>query len=795
MSKELSIISIIKAGDKRLMKISRDYLLSLNLKEMKSIKAYFKRLGRNPTDVELETTAQTWSEHCKHKVFTGIIEYRSEEGVEIIDNLLKQTVMKVTKELDRDWCLSVFKDNAGIITFDDENAVAFKVETHNHPSALEPYGGAGTGIGGVIRDILGVGLGAKPVLNTDVFCFGPPGYDFNKLPAGVLHPKRICKGVVAGVRDYGNRMGIPTVNGSVFFDEGYVCNPLVYCGTVGIMPKNRIKKSVKTGDLIVSVGGRTGRDGIHGATFSSLSLDEETEVGAVQIGNPIIEKKVADTILKARDMGLYRDITDCGAGGLSSAVGELGRDCGVEVYLERVPLKYKGLLPWEIWISEAQERMVIAVPPENLTNIMGVFDSEDVEATVIGKFTNTRKLHLMHKGQTVAAVDMKFLHEGLPRDTKKAEWKKPEFREPERDEIKSRKGLVEDLKNILASPNVCSKEWIIRQYDHEVQAGTVLKPLQGKFNDGPGDASVVKPLFDSNKGIVISNGINPEYGFIDPYWMAASAIDEALRNIISVGGNLDRTALLDNFCWGDPEKPAQLAGLVRAAKACYDMAKVYGTPFISGKDSLNNEYTDSKGRQTSIPQTLLISAMCVIEDIGKTVSMDLKGAGNLVYIIGETKDEMAGSHYYKLNGFSGCNVPEVDPVKSKAIMNSLSSVISGGHALSCHDCSEGGVGVACAEMAFAGGVGMEVDLSKVLYAGKQASDEILLFSESNSRFIVEVSREKSRKFEELMTGSIIAPIGETIREENFVVRGIGKSVIIEEGINKLKESWQKTLDW
>lgn len=791
----LKIINLVKARDKRLIKISKDYLLSLSIEEMRAVRGYFRKLGRNPTDVELETIAQTWSEHCKHKVFTGLIEYKTKDGTEIIDNLLKQTVMKVTKELDKDWCLSVFKDNAGIISFDDDFAVAFKVETHNHPSALEPYGGAGTGIGGVIRDILGVGLGAKPILNTDVFCFGPPDYDFDKLPKGVLHPKRICKGVVAGVRDYGNRMGIPTVNGSVFFDEGYVCNPLVYCGTVGIMSGTKIKKQVKTGDLVVSVGGRTGRDGIHGATFSSLSLDEDTEVSAVQIGNPIMEKKVTDTILEAENRGLYRSITDCGAGGFSSAVGELGGDCGVEVYLEKAPLKYDGLAPWEIWVSEAQERMVIAVPPENLEAIMEIFASEDVEATVIGKFTNTRKLHIMYKGQTVAAIDMKFLHGGIPRGRRKAEWQEPRIEEPDRDKIRSAKGLSEDLKGILASPNVCSKEWIIRQYDHEVQAGTVIKPLQGKLNDGPGDAAVVKPLFNSEKGVVVSNGINPRYGTIDPYWMAASAIDESLRNVICVGGNLKKTALLDNFCWGDPQKPGQLAGLVRAAKACYDMAKVYGTPFISGKDSLNNEYVNSSGKRISIPPTLLISAMCVIDDIKQTLSMDIKEEGSLVYIVGETKNELGGSHYYGLRGLVGRNVPKVEPVKAKKLMDSLSSAISGGYALSCHDCSEGGIGIACAEASFAGEIGMEIDLNKIPRAEDCKSDEILLFSESNSRFIVEVSKKNSGEFERIMAGNVFAPIGETTGKGFFVVRGLERNVVIEEELKELKDSWKRTLAW
>jgi len=789
----VSTIDILSVDNKKLEDISKEYLLSLNLREMLAVKDYFSKKGRNPTDVELETIAQTWSEHCKHKTLMGLIEYSDKNGTMEIDNLLKQTVMKVTRELKKDWCLSVFKDNAGVISFDERFAIAFKVETHNHPSALEPYGGAGTGIGGVIRDVLGVGLGAKPIFNTDIFCFGPFDYPFEELPEGVLHPKRICKGVVAGVRDYGNRMGIPTVNGSVFFDEGYIYNPLVYCGTAGIMPRHMTEKKVEAGDLIVSVGGRTGRDGIHGATFSSLTLDKDTEVSAVQIGNPITEKKVTDTVLAARDKGLYRAITDCGAGGFSSAVGELGQDCGARVDLEKAPLKYEGLAPWEIWVSEAQERMVLAVPKEKIDDLLGVFSAEDVSATVIGEFTADRVLDIRYEGATVGRLDMDFLHHGVPGIRRKAVWKESRKKGKEK---KIEANIAEDLKKILSSPNVCSKEWIIRQYDHEVQGGTVLKPLQGILNDGPGDACVIKPLFDSDKGIVISNGINPLYGTKDPYWMAASAIDEALRNIVCAGGNLEKTALLDNFCWGDPAKPAQLAGIVRAARACYDMAKVYGTPFISGKDSLNNEYVNAEGERASIPPTLLISGICIIPDIKKTVSMDLKKPGNAVYVLGGTKNELGGSHYYLLHGMTGGTVPQVEPKRAKKLMGALGRTIEAGLVKSCHDCSEGGIAVAASEMAFSGGLGMEIDLRLVPCESKgEADDAMLLFSESNSRFIVEIEENNTKEFEKVMAGNVFSRIGRTAKNETLRVLGKDGSEIIKESIYILKGCWQKTMKW
>lgn len=573
----LKVISLDLEGasDEELLRLSKEGQLSLNIQEMHAIRDYFRKLGRKPTDCELETIAQTWSEHCVHKTFRGKTDYNGK----VIDNLLKNTIMRATKELNKSWCVSVFKDNAGIIEFDDKYNVCFKVETHDHPSAIEPYGGAGTGIGGVIRDPLGTGLGAFPIANTDIFCFGPPDYPYEKLPKGTLHPKRVMKGVVAGVRDYGNRMGIPTINGAVLFDERYVGNPLVYCGTVGIIPRNRSKKRPRKGDLVVLVGGRTGRDGIHGVTFASVELTDKSEKvssGAVQIGHAIQEKRVLDTLIQARDKRLYNAITDCGGGGLSSAVGEMGKDLGVLVNLEKVPLKYHGLSYTEIWISEAQERMIISVPPKNRKAILALFAAEDVEATVIGKFTGDKFLTLKYEGKTVTKIDMKFLHEGMPRPVRKALWSEPQLSEPE---IPQKDDYTADLKKILSSYNIASKEWIVRQYDHEVQGTSVIKPLVGIHCDGPGDASVIAPVLGSRKGLIISNGINPKYSDIDPYWMAASAIDEALRNLIAVGGSLNRVALLDNFSWGRTGKPDRLGALVRAAQACYDFAKGFRTPF------------------------------------------------------------------------------------------------------------------------------------------------------------------------------------------------------------------------
>ncbi len=811
----LTIVDLLEAADKKLMELSSQGQLFLNVNEMRQIQNYFKGLGRNPTDCELETLAQTWSEHCGHKTFRGKIRYEEKlspgnhkpltqnRKPKLIDNLLKSTIMKVTRELKKPWCVSVFSDNSGVIKFDDKFNVCFKVETHNHPSALEPFGGANTGIGGVIRDPMGTGLGAKPFLNTDVFCFAPPDYPFNKLPKGTLHPKRITKGVVSGVRDYGNKMGIPTVNGSVLFHEGFVGNPLVYCGTAGIMPKDKSFKNTSRGELVVVVGGKTGRDGIHGATFSSGELTHESETissGAVQIGNPIQEKKMLDTLLAARDRGLYTAITDCGAGGLSSAVGEMAQELGCRVDLDKVALKYKGLSYTEIWISESQERMVISVKKEKLGELLELFSSENVEAAVIGEFTGTKRLQLFYHNHLVCDLDMQFLHEGLPKTEKKAKYIQIRHPEPA---ITLKKDLTPYLKKLLSHYDICSKEWIVRQYDHEVQGGTVLKPLVGISNDGPSDAAIVKPVLDSNRGVVVSNGINFRFGFIDPYWMAASCIDEALRQIIASGGSLDELAILDNFCWGNPDKPDRLGSLVRAAYGCYDAARGFGVPFISGKDSLYNEYA-VHGRSMAIPGTLLISAIGIMKDIRQAVSMYAKKTGDLVYVVGVTGEELGGSHYYDLFGATGNSVPEVDFPKAKLIFQALSKASSAGLVRAMHDCSDGGLGVALAEMAFSGGLGMELFLKEVPYkAGlngtrtqvQKARNDSILFSESNSRFVVEIDKKDQKAFEKILKGIPFGLVGCVTDNKDFRISGLDGKACVEVDIFELKEDWQRPLRW
>jgi len=759
--------------------------------EFQAITGYFRKQGRNPTDAELDTLAQTWSEHCVHKTFKGRIRF----GTTTIDNLLKSTIMRVTEELDRPWCLSVFEDNAGVIDFDGNWALCFKVETHNHPSAVEPYGGAATGIGGVVRDPLGTGLGARPILNTDVFCFASPDSPYEKLPKGVLHPRRIFKGVRAGVADYGNRLGIPTLNGAILFDERYVANPLVFCGTLGLLPK-RLSwgGQQQPGDLVVVVGGRTGRDGIHGVTFASEQLTGESSsvsYSSVQIGNPIVEKKLIDVLLQARDRGLYRRITDCGGGGLSSAVGEMAADTGVRVYLNRVPLKYAGLSYTEIWVSESQERMVLAVSPNCVDELMSLFASEDVEVTVIGEFTGDRRLQLFYYGDLVCDLSMEFLHGGRPQLNREAVWEQPQYPEPD---FPPPPDLGEALLGVLGSWNVCSKEWVIRQYDHEVQGASVLKPLVGKDNDGPGDAAIVRPVLDSERGVIVANGINPGYGDIDPYWMAASAVDEVLRQIVAVGGNLRRVALLDNFCWGNTDRPDMMGALVRAAQACYDMAIVYETPFISGKDSLNNEF-EFEGRAISIPHTLLISAIGVMEDVNRAVSMDFKKDGDLIYIVGTTWNEMGGSEYFRTRGFVGNRVPRVNPHRARELMDSLSAATERGLVRACHDCSDGGIGVAVVEMAFAGGLGAVVHLTSVPLGEPVDRDDFILFAESNSRFLVEVATESKAEFEKVMGTTSLATVGKVTTSGMLEVYGVNGERIVAMSLGELKEAWQRPIRW
>jgi phosphoribosylformylglycinamidine synthase len=771
-------VELTKASDTELVEISRELSLGLNIDEMKTVQAYFRGENRNPSDVELQSISQTWSEHCSHKTFKGDIFFDDKK----INSLFKTCIAKVTKEIEAPWCFSVFEDNAGIVKFDKGYGIAVKVETHNHPSAVEPFGGAATGVGGVIRDILGVW--ADPIACTGVLGIGPLDFDYNKLPMDVKHPKYIYRGATAGISMYGNNMGIPTVNGAIYFDESYVGNVVVYCGCIGILPLNKYAKCAKAGDYLVMAGGKTGRDGLHGVTFASAELTDKSEVSrpAVQIADPIAEEKLRRAIITIRDRQLASATTDLGGGGLSSGVGETAEryGCGVTVELSKVPLKYPGLAPWEIYISESQERQLFAVPPENLSAVLTVFEQEEVEAIAIGQLTKERRLKILYNELTVADLDMTFLF-NAPIPPKIATFKPSVFTEPEFTEPTD---LSQTLMQLLGAPNIASKESIVQTFDYEAKGNTVLKPFQGKYA-GPNDAAVLKPLDNSWKGLTISCGMNPNYGKIDPYWMAASAIDEAIRNNLAVGGR--RIALLDNFTWGNPEKAERLGSLVQACQACYDIAKAYRTPFISGKDSLYNE-----SQMGAVTPTLLITAIGIISDIRSTVSMELKTSGNLLYILGNTYPEMGGSEYYKLKGHLGANVPKLHTSKTRKNYYNLTKAIDYDMVKSCHDLSEGGLAVAAAEMAFASNLGLSLDLKAVPNKDITRND-FLLFSESNSRLLIEISPKDRYDFETLMKNSCTL-IGEVTKTEKLQIHGLKDDIVIDTELFKLRNAWKKTLN-
>jgi phosphoribosylformylglycinamidine synthase len=806
----------LDVSDAALMQLSDRRMLALSLEEMQAIRGYYQQpsrwaerralgLSEWPTDVELEALAQTWSEHCKHKIFNAHITYTEEQGsVQEIDSLFKTCIVRATEQIGRrvDWLVSVFHDNAGVIRLNEAWNVAMKVETHNTPSALDPYGGALTGIVGVNRDPFGTGKGCQLLFNTDVLCFAPPDYS-KPLPPRLMHPKRVFRGVHRGVRDGANQSGVPDVNGAILFDERFLGKPLVFCGTGGIMPATlhgqpAHEKGANPGDLIVMVGGRIGKDGIHGATFSSQELGEDSPVSAVQIGDPITQKKMFDFLLEARDQGLYSAITDNGAGGLSSSVGEMARHCkGCELHLDKAPLKYAGLQPWEILLSEAQERMTLAVPPEHITALLTLSDRRGVESTVLGRFTASGQFHILYNGQSVACLDMDFLHDGVPQMRLRASWQPPTLHEPH---VPEPTDYADLLCAMLGRLNICSKETWVRQYDHEVQGMSVVKPFVGIQNDGPSDAAVLRPLLGSDLGLIVANGICPRYGDIDTYHMVACAIDEAVRNVIAVGGRVGRIAGLDNFCWPDPipsptnpDAEYKLAQLVRANQALYEYCLAYDLPCISGKDSMKNDYRVSDTK-ISIPPTVLFSVLGVIDDVTKVVTMDAKRPGDAVYVLGETRAELGGSEYYALRGQLGSSVPHVDAARARALYEALSSAIDCGLVASCHDCSEGGLGVALAETAFAGGFGVDVDLRRVPGAG-DLRDDLTLFSESPSRFVVTVRKEQASAFESVLAGLPCAAVGRVTEAGVFRLLGRSGLPIIETGIAPLKAAWQRPLNW
>tara|TARA_B100000767_G_scaffold136921_1_gene129648 strand:- start:1521 stop:4544 length:3024 start_codon:yes stop_codon:yes gene_type:complete len=807
--------------DEELIELSETGLLALNLEEMQTIQAHYRdddvqasRIAAGivpnaPTDVELECLAQTWSEHCKHKIFASKIHHidtvTGEEAT--IDSIFKTHIMKPTHDMQKevDWLLSVFHDNSGVIAWNDEWSICMKAETHNSPSALDPYGGAMTGIVGVNRDILGTGLGARPIANTDVFCFGPPNWEGN-LPDNLFHPSRVLRGVHAGVRVGGNESGIPTVNGAIVFDDRYIGKPLVYCGTVGIMPRrlpdgreSHIKTPV-AGDIVYMVGGRVGYDGIHGATFSSLELTEESPSSAVQIGDPITQKKMIDMVLEARDTGLITCITDNGAGGLSSSIGEMAEYTnGCEIDLAKVPLKQAGLSAWEILVSESQERMTIAVKAEDCARFDALAALHEVEATPVATFTDSGVFHVKYEATTVAYLPIEFLHEGVPQLQLESEWTPPQVASFVAPDDANHSELMIDM---LARPNIASKETWVRQYDHEVIAQTAIKPFVGVKRDGPGDAGLIAPIHGDPHGIVISCGIAPRYSDIDAGAMAAASIDEAVRNAVCAGVDVDKIAGLDNFCWPDsiesvktPDGKFKLAQLVRANRELERICRAYRLPCVSGKDSMKNDYGTGE-KKISIPPTLLFSVFGDQPDVRFTATSDLKHAGDRLYLVGRSHDELGASEVAFMlkesgaaQGIGGTPPQLTNPERNLNLYRALSTAIQNGLVQTAHDCSEGGVGVAVAEMCIGGRLGATIDLDGTGHDSLWAR----LWGESLGRFIVAVKPEREAEFIQWMTGHPITVLGEAVDNSTLTITD-GYDEIVSADVEVMVSSWQDALD-
>ncbi len=771
------VLALLSATPAELQAINQERRLALSLDELQTIQAYFKGVGRNPTDAEVETVAQTWSEHCIHKTFKATVNL--DDGTQI-KSIIGTYLKSATNAINAPWVRSAFVDNAGVIEFDDEYDISFKVETHNHPSAIEPFGGANTGVGGVVRDILGVSH--RPIANTNILCFGPQELDYAALPPGVLHPAQIQEGVVAGVGDYGNKLGIPTVNGAILYHPGYTANPLVYCGCVGIGPRDSHPQDPQPGDRVIVLGGRTGRDGIRGATFSSLTMDAQTgEVAgaSVQIGDPITEKGLLEVIEIARNRRLYTAVTDCGAGGLSSAIGEMGAETGVEVDLGKVTTKYQGLAPWEIWLSEAQERMVLAVPPGNISALEKICAEYWVEISDVGVFTDTHHLLVTMDANPVVDIEMEFLHHGISLLTLEAVLPPKRETTPEKTELPAAPIQFNQLLlDLLRHPNIASKEETVRKYDHEVRGGTLVRPFTGPRMDGPSDAAVVKPLgTKGTKGFALANGINPTLSEQDAYQMAMSVVDEAVRNIVCVGGDPAKTALLDNFCWGNPKRPEIMGTLVEAARGCHDAAILFQAPFISGKDSLNNEYLGNDGERHAIPGTLLISSIAIVPDVANTVTMDLKHAGNFLYLVGDWQPGLLGSHTLlvldenQAGAFADTpaftQMPTVSALAPE-IYKQFHQAVLGGLVEAAHDLSEGGLGVAVAEMSLAARMGAVILTETV---SDQAS--LACFAESNNCIIAEVAPKNAGTFEAFLEGHPCVRIGEVTGSQELIFRSQG----------------------
>jgi len=820
LNHEPTVTTLPIDSDDMLKTLSDKRNLALHSHDIPVIRAYFLKpevraqrteVGlSDPTDIELEYISQARSDHCNHNTFQGLFHYRdfSTGNREIIDNLFETCIRQPTLELKekKDWVISVLWDNAGVGRFDEHHYYVITGETHNSPSNMEAYGGAITGIVGIYRDPMGTGKGSKLVMGGYGYCVGPRDYSGDLKPR--LHPRRLLDGVIEGVRDGGNKSGIPTTYGSVIFHPGYLGKCLVYVTAVGIMPARILGKPAETkttspGDLVLMCGGRVGKDGIHGVTASSEMYSAHTPAGHVQIGDPYTQKKMHDFLLEARDEGLIQFITDNGGGGLSSSVGETARfSNGCDIQLEKVPLKYEGLDQWEIWISESQERMTVAIKPVDLSRFMQLSKKHAVESTVIGQYTDSGKLHITYNGNTCAYVDIDLLRSGFPQWEFDAEWLPPEYRGFHEPVMEPPSDYCRLLLDILSSPNICSREWISRQYDHEVQGTSVIKPLVGAGRDVNSDASVIRPVLSANKGLSLAQALLPTYSAIDAYHMTACVIDEAVRRLIAVGARLEDIGGVDNFCWPNiqydplknPDGKFKAAQLVRSCRALRDVCLAYGIPLLSGKDSM---YVDGNlpGRygehqKISALETLQFSTISMIHEIEKCVTLDSKVPGDLVYVLGITRHELGGSEYYEHFGYTGLHVPQVRTDESKQLYNALTGTIESELAASVHGIYRGGLAVHLAMVAMGGMLGMAIDLSAVPVKNINRSDHVL-FSESAGRFIVTVDPERRSRFEKYFSGLAFACVGTVTSENILSIKGLDGEILLDLPVSQLKSAWKE----
>lgn len=787
-------IPVRNLSEAELTQLSQNMKLSLSTEDMLVVQQIFREIDREPTDVELEVIAQTWSEHCKHRIFAATIQHTVNGEQEEVKSMYKTFIQRPSKEImarKPGFVLSCFVDNAGFIKLDDNLSVCLKAETHNHPSAIEPYAGANTGLGGVIRDILGAGKGAKPIANLDVFCFGAPDTPQSMVEGhNIIHPLGIMRGVVHGVRDYGNRMGIPTTSGAIQFDPTYIYNPLVFCGTAGVIPQADIAKEMKPGLAVVVIGGRTGKDGLHGATFSSAAMGEDSHAEdqqAVQIGNPIEEKKTLDVILEARERGLIEFVTDCGAGGFSSAAGEMLSETGGNLYLERAPLKEPNMVSWQIFLSESQERMVLAVKPENLDELQKLCDTFQTEMTVLGESNDSGVLRVWHNGELVVEMDNSKLHDAPTKQLTSVFNAAPANTGVALDDS----DLAGDLKQLFGDFAIVSREPIIREYDHEVQGNTVLKPLAGATADAPQDASVID-IDGSDKLMSLALAILPEWGKTDPYAMGTGTVDETVRQLVLAGTNPDKIALLDNFCMGNPECPTELGRIVECAKGIREAALAYGAPYVSGKDSFYN-YFETEDGPVNIPVTFLCSGFGVVEDASHVRGSSLRRSDSVLFLVGNTEDEMGGSVYARVKGVKDCKVPQTDCAANFAIYKQYyDKALTQGLVLSAHDLSEGGLAVAAAEMAFSGKGGITLNLDALPTVGGWKNNAVPCFGESTGRFLVEVDPDMADEFAAAMAGTPCARIGSATTDGKLTITAGGATVLQAE-IAELKNIWKNGL--